>query len=839
MGVHPEGASLVKEIEALFSAHETLPGHVAWPPPSESDVLDLASAEASLNEMADAFHPQHRLSGEGPHLSPQASAELSFKTLVDQLPAVIFMASLEGGKGNAYVSPQIEAALGYSQGEWLEDPLRWYASIHPEDKARWSSEAAMMLISGTMLKSVYRVIARDGRTVWFQCEVKMLRGPDGKPLALQGVAFDISSLKEGERALYEKNRQLELLRDVASTANQAISMPEALQFTVDRVCEFTGWPLGHASIVSGGHQLTSAAWNRSRETRLLPFCAAMETSGAQANLTPAAKVLDQTHPVWMNDLGGDTEFILRQEAKQAGLTTAFACPVWSGTEIIAVLEFFAFHDLPADTALLDLMAMVGAQLGQVADRVNRQATESKFRLLLEAAPDAMLVVDREGKIVLVNAQMESLFGYTRQELLGQTREMLMPSRFLAEPAKNRSAFFAQPEVRPMGSGLELYGRRKDGSEFPISLSLSPLETEEGTLVVSALRDITEQKQYDRRLKEAAERAEAASRAKSMFLSTMSHEIRTPMNAILGHAQLMARDPASGNEARAHMKVICQSGEHLLGLITDILEMSKIEAGRIELNPKEFEFVPSIESLAAMFRLSAQAKALEFEVLIDGESVTSVVADERKMRQVLINLLGNAFKFTSRGRVGLHVTIERRLDRLWMAACVKDTGPGIGAEEQSRLFQPFNQFKRGLQAQEGTGLGLSIGRSYARLMGGDLSVSTEVGRGSLFRFEIPIEGSASAPLQAASPSGETVAPLEPAARSASSFISPQQLSQLPRELIYQLHAAVNSGEKDRLDRLIGQISQYDRPAAEALQLFADNYDYDLLTTLLAETKQAQQ
>ena len=154
-------------------------------------------------------------------------ADAKYRSLVDQLPAVVFMASLEGGIGDAYVSPQIEAALGFSQGEWLEDPLRWYAHIHPDDKERWSSEAAQLFVSGTALRSIYRVIARNGKVVWFQCEIKILRGENGQPYALHGVGFDITNLKEGEQTLSEKNKQLELLKDVATAANHATSVAGA------------------------------------------------------------------------------------------------------------------------------------------------------------------------------------------------------------------------------------------------------------------------------------------------------------------------------------------------------------------------------------------------------------------------------------------------------------------------------------------------------------------------------------------------------------------------------------------------------------------------------------
>jgi hypothetical protein len=326
---------------------------------------------------------------------------------------------------------------------------------------------------------------------------------------------------------------------------------------------------------------------------------------------------------------------------------------------------------------------------------------------------------------------------------------------------------------------------------------------------------------------------------------MSHEIRTPMNAIMGYAQLMSQDPALASGAKANLKTICQSSEHLLGLITDILDMSKVEAGRMELNPTKFNFFQSVESLVSMFRLGAQAKSLAFEVLTDGEYATDVVADEGKMRQVLINLLGNAIKFTSRGQIKLHVSLERRsAHRLWMSARIEDTGWGLTDEEQDNLFQPFNQFKRGLKPQEGTGLGLAIARSYARLMGGDITVNSSPGVGSIFHFEMPVEAdeaglphntphspTAAHPeamppiIEATLPGQKVLVPLT---------VSPRRLAELPADLINQLHDAVQAGEKDRLDQLIQQVEGYDQRSAGALHELSADYDYDALISLLAET-----
>jgi signal transduction histidine kinase/FixJ family two-component response regulator len=234
-------------------------------------------------------------------------------------------------------------------------------------------------------------------------------------------------------------------------------------------------------------------------------------------------------------------------------------------------------------------------------------------------------------------------------------------------------------------------------------------------------------------------AEAANRAKSTFLSTMSHEIRTPMNAILGYTQLMLRDSSLGTGTKENLNIISRSGAHLLTLINDVLDMSKIEAGGTEIDPITFSLPRLTEDLTEMFKLRARAKTLAFDVSVDGEAAPYIVTDEGKTRQILINLLGNAVKFTQQGSIKLHITLERRkADRLWMSASVEDTGMGITEEGRAKLFQPFSQIRNGLEDLKGTGLGLVISRRYARLLGGDITVTSVPGIGSTFKFEIPIE-----------------------------------------------------------------------------------------------------
>jgi PAS domain S-box-containing protein len=372
---------------------------------------------------------------------------------------------------------------------------------------------------------------------------------------------------------------------------------------------------------------------------------------------------------------------------------------------------------------------------EIADR---KRAEAKYRDLLEAAPDAVVVVNPEGKIVLVNSQVERLFEYRREEVMGQPIEMLVPA---AEPGEDSAYPQGSPSDstrRPGRRGLEARAVRKDGTQFPVEISLSSLETEEGLLISSTIRDLTERKRAERTREQLAESV-AANRTSSAFLSTMSHEIRTPMNAILGYAQLMSRDAALGTEAKTNLKIISQSGEHLLSIIDDVLDMSKAEAGGTDLKPVSFSLPRMLADLAATFSLRAAEKALRFEVLSDGEALPLIVADENKIKRVLINLLGNAVKFTQRGLIKMHASVEHRpTDQFWLAVRVVDTGVGLTNEEQGKLFQPFTQTSRGVYSHEGIGLGLAIGRKYARMMGGDITLTSNPGEGSIFSFEVPVE-----------------------------------------------------------------------------------------------------
>ncbi len=368
-------------------------------------------------------------------------------------------------------------------------------------------------------------------------------------------------------------------------------------------------------------------------------------------------------------------------------------------------------------------------------KANLPGVVRQFGDLLESAPDAMVIVDGSGKIVLVNAQTERLFGYTREELLTHTVETLIPQRYRDRHIGHRGGYFEAPRTRGMGTGLELYGLRKDGSEFPVEISLSPFQTDHGTLVSSAIRDITERKQFEKALHEKNVELEKVNRAKDSFLAAMSHELRSPLNAIIGFTgTLLMRLPGPLTEEQAkQLEIVQSSARHLLSLINDMLDVARIESGKADLHFEAVEVGTVIDTVATALRPSAESKRLRLKAEITSDDLT-LMTDRRALRQILNNLVGNAVKYTEKGSV--HIRAWRK-ENGSIAIAVTDTGIGIKSEDRERLFEAFEQLDRSTTRRfEGVGLGLHLSRKLASLIRAELTVESEVGKGSTFTLTLP-------------------------------------------------------------------------------------------------------
>ncbi len=532
-----------------------------------------------------------------------------------------------------------------------------------------------------------------GRETYLQGRARAMSGPHGEYIGAIEILHDLTDLKRIEQALRESEQRL---RSILETTGEGF------------------WLIDNESVTTSVNDAMCITLGRPRE----------EILGRSifdfVNEENAAIFLDEVKRRSQGE-GGAYEILL-------SLPDASPVPC-------------IFHANP----LFDENGRKTGAFAMVTNITERKRveealreSEERYRTLISNLPVGLYrtTTGSPGRFITANLAAARMFGYASLEEFVASK----PSDLCVSPGDWQALsdrLLAEGQV----SGVELRFKKTEGTPMWGSISARVVQTgREGCECFDGtIEDITLRKEAQQQLREAKEAAEAASRAKSTFLANMSHEIRTPMNAILGFTQLMQRDPALTSQQRASLNTIGRSGEHLLALINDVLEMSKIEAGRTVVHPAAFNLHDLIDDLAMMFRIRTQQKNLQFIVEKADDLPRFILADVGKLRQVLINLLGNAVKFTAQGGISLRVAATKNeTSRLRLVTEIEDTGPGIAPQDLGKIFEYFEQAETGGASESGTGLGLAISREFVRLMGGDITVTSQLGKGTLFHFEMDVE-----------------------------------------------------------------------------------------------------
>jgi PAS domain S-box-containing protein len=382
--------------------------------------------------------------------------------------------------------------------------------------------------------------------------------------------------------------------------------------------------------------------------------------------------------------------------------------------------------------------------------VRRQAeqalrdSEMRLRSIVETAVDGIITIDDRGNITLFNPAAARIFGYTADEVAGRNVSLLMPDVCSAAFDDHLREYLRTGIRKVIGFGREVVARRKDGSLFPMDLAVSETFLGERRVFTGIVRDISERQRVDDELAKARDAAEAANLAKSEFLANMSHEIRTPMGAILGFANMVVNKAQGKDERVECARIIERNARHLLALINEILDLSKIEAREMKVERVECDLRALFSEIISVMRPRAAEKGLEFSVRFDGPMPRVLHSDPMRLRQIVINLLGNAIKFTDAGSVRMRIADEGAGGpRIMLRVDVTDSGIGMSPDQLERLFRPFSQADQSITRKfGGTGLGLTISKRLAALLGGDISVISTIESGSTFTLKIdggPSEG----------------------------------------------------------------------------------------------------
>lgn len=687
-------------------------------------------------------------------------SEARYRSIFENATLGMFRTTLEGRL--LVANSALAHMLGYSSAEALYAAVPDVSLLYvqPAQRTQIVRRVVEHDSRANMEVGLYR---RDGSEIIVNLNIWATRDDRGTVLFLEGFIEDITERKriEAERRLNED--RLESLYTLSQM--REASEAEIIGYALEEGVRLTNSKVGYLHFLNNDQMsldLCICSQNaRECGTTERQLCYPLDKTGL------CVDCVHQKSPVIHNDC---QQLPYKQNCPEGHFTIIrhMCIPVFDGDTVIAVAGVGNKEDLYNESDVRQLYLFMNdmwtiLQRKRAEERLRE--SEELHRSLISASPDGIISTDLSGVIVFDSPVAARMFGFrSPKEMSG--RNLL---EFIVTEDHERARANMQRLVRAGMVGVEEYRvLRYDGTGFDMEVNGELLRDATGVArgIVFVCRDVTERKRMTHELmaKSAdleqalhqsyalAKAADAANRAKSIFLANMSHELRTPLNAILGFAQLMTRDPNLTPEQQSNLEIILNSGEHLLNLINDVLDLSKIESGRITLQPQNFDLYRLLETLEEMFRLRAIERGLTLRVECSSAVPRYVQTDQGKLRQVLQNLLGNAIKFTSAGQVILRVAVGSALacdqgpaslrtddstsvQELYFE--VEDTGTGISATDINSVFDPFVQVIHGGEPQEGTGLGLAISRQFVRLMGGDLTLCSTLGIGSRFSFHIPV------------------------------------------------------------------------------------------------------
>ena len=604
--------------------------------------------------------------------------------------------------------------LGYEREELL-GKVRFRSLLSPESVQVFDQLFAVVQKRGFGEPVEYEVVRKDGSRFPVLVNATARMDETGNFLHSRATVFDITERKKQEK---RQSRQRQTLEKLALGVSRSEILESIIQYLSQEL------PEAVCSIL-----IVDA------EKRQLLLGARSGLPTGVSAISQCGVIQDKISPPTVSQrpsLG-----IYHQLMQNAGFAAQHTEWIVAGNgQLLGALVIHWRQIKPISPDDMELMIEAAHWAGIAIENVNTREQLRKLSTAVDQSPAATVITDLKGDITYVNPRFTDVTGYSLTEAIGKNPRILKSGR-------------TPPEVyqdlwQTIAAGQEWKGeflnRKRNGGLFWEKASITAIRDEQGAVsaYLAVKEDITEQKFAQQALLRAKEEAESATRMKSAFLANMSHEIRTPMNAILGFTELLLRDDSLSVQQRHYLTTVSRSGEHLLELLNDVLETSKIEAGQMRINSAPFDIRLMLDYLDSMFRQKIEDKSLVFSVDADRLEYGHLVADQQKLRQIVINLLGNALKFTQAGRIDLRVWTEPcsggEPTECYLFFEVADTGMGIAAADQESIFQVFSQTREGAQIG-GTGLGLSISRSLARMMGGDIVVESEPGKGSCFRVHI--------------------------------------------------------------------------------------------------------